>query len=48
MILRDDIKFLDNEEYILDCLNKSKIYNCVILNPHDIATDCIILDKGAI
>ena len=48
LIIKDDIKFIDNKNIIETFLDNSFSNDISILNPNDIAYDCIILRKHAI
>lgn len=48
LIIKDDIKFIDNKNIIESFLENSTKHNISILNPNDIATDCMILRREAI
>lgn len=48
LIIKDDIKFIDNKNIIETFLYNSFSNDISILNPNDIAYDCIILRKHAI
>lgn len=48
LIIKDDVKFIDNVNIIETFLNESTKHNISILNPNDIATDCLIIRKEAI
>ena len=48
IIIKDDVKFIDNQNIIESFLENSTKHNISILNPNDIATDCVILRKEVI
>ena len=48
IIIKDDVKFIDSQNIIESFLENSTKHNISILNPNDIATDCVILRKEAI
>lgn len=48
IIIKDDVKFIDNQNIIESFLENSTKHNISILNPNDIATDCVILRKETI
>lgn len=48
IIIKDDVKFIDSQNIIESFLQNSTKHNISILNPNDIATDCVILRKEAI
>lgn len=48
IIIKDDVKFIDSQNILESFLQNSTKHNISILNPNDIATDCVILRKEAI
>ena len=48
IIIKDDVKFIDNQNILERFLKNSTKHNISILNPNDIATDCMILRREAI
>ena len=48
IIIKDDVKFIDSQNILESFLENSTKHNISILNPNDIATDCVILRKEAI
>lgn len=48
IILRDDIKFIDDENVLKNCLETLSKHDIAILNPDDISQDCLYIKKSVI